>query len=58
MRNIVNPNPKFWNRKRVLLTGHTGFKGAFTLWLKELGAEITGLSLNLILAPIFLINFS
>ena len=47
MRNIVNPNPKFWNRKRVLLTGHTGFKGAWlTLWLKELGAEITGLSLQ------------
>ncbi len=32
--------------KRVLVTGHTGFKGSWlTLWLKELGAEVTGLSL-------------
>ena len=32
--------------KRVLVTGHTGFKGAWlSLWLTELGAEVTGLSL-------------
>lgn len=32
--------------KRVLLTGHTGFKGAWlTLWLERLGAKVTGLSL-------------
>jgi CDP-glucose 4,6-dehydratase len=32
--------------KRVLLTGHTGFKGAWlTLWLEQLGAKVTGLSL-------------
>ncbi len=31
---------------RVLLTGHTGFKGAWlALWLRELGAEVLGLSL-------------
>jgi CDP-glucose 4,6-dehydratase len=32
--------------KRVLITGHTGFKGSWlALWLKELGAEITGVAL-------------
>lgn len=36
----------FWRNKRVLLTGHTGFKGSWlTLWLKMLGAEIVGYSL-------------
>jgi CDP-glucose 4,6-dehydratase len=39
-------NPGFWHGKRVLLTGHTGFKGAWlTQWLHQLGAEVTGLSL-------------
>jgi CDP-glucose 4,6-dehydratase len=38
--------PSFWRGKRVLLTGHTGFKGAWlTLWLHRLGATVTGLSL-------------
>ncbi len=32
-------DPGFWRGRRVLLTGHTGFKGAWTaLWLKRLGA--------------------
>jgi CDP-glucose 4,6-dehydratase len=36
----------FWRGKRVLLTGHTGFKGAWlALWLSRLGAEVTGISL-------------
>lgn len=36
----------FWKNKRVLVTGHTGFKGSWlSLWLKELGAEVTGYSL-------------
>jgi CDP-glucose 4,6-dehydratase len=36
----------FWRGKRVLLTGHTGFKGSWlTLWLHRLGAEVTGISL-------------
>lgn len=36
----------FWRGKRVLLTGHTGFKGAWlTLWLQRLGAEVTALAL-------------
>ncbi len=36
----------FWLGKKVFLTGHTGFKGAwFSLWLKSLGAEVTGFAL-------------
>jgi CDP-glucose 4,6-dehydratase len=39
-------DPEFWRGKRVLLTGHTGFKGAWAaIWLAELGAEVTGLAL-------------
>lgn len=37
---------KFWRGRKVLLTGHTGFKGAWLAFLlKNLGAELTGLSL-------------
>lgn len=36
----------FWRGKRVLLTGHTGFKGAWlAMWLHRLGARVTGVSL-------------
>jgi len=36
----------FWAKRRVLLTGHTGFKGAWAArWLSRLGAEVTGYSL-------------
>jgi CDP-glucose 4,6-dehydratase len=35
----------FWRGRRVLLTGHTGFKGSWlSLWLQSLGAEVTGYS--------------
>jgi CDP-glucose 4,6-dehydratase len=38
-------DPDFWAGRRVLLTGHTGFKGAWlSLWLQSLGARVTGLS--------------
>ena len=37
----------FWNKKRVFITGHTGFKGSWlTLWLKNLNANICGYSLK------------
>src|ERR1700722_6467712 len=37
----------FWRGRRVLLTGHTGFKGAWmSLWLSEMGAEVTGYALS------------
>ncbi len=48
MADLTNslPDPALWSGKRVLLTGHTGFKGAWlTLWLERLGASVTGLSL-------------
>jgi len=36
----------FWRGRRVLLTGHTGFKGSWLyLWLRTLGAEVTGYAL-------------
>ncbi|MDD4005086.1 MAG: CDP-glucose 4,6-dehydratase [Elusimicrobiaceae bacterium] len=36
----------FWKGRRVLITGNTGFKGAWlTFWLAEMGAEVTGFSL-------------
>ena len=39
-------NREFWRGKRVLLTGHTGFKGAWlSRWLARLGADVVGLSL-------------
>jgi CDP-glucose 4,6-dehydratase len=40
------PDPKFWKDRRVLLTGHTGFKGAWlALWLSQMGARVTGYAL-------------
>jgi CDP-glucose 4,6-dehydratase len=42
---LVAIDPDFWMRRRVLVTGHTGFKGAWmTLWLQSLGAEVIGLA--------------
>jgi CDP-glucose 4,6-dehydratase len=43
---MVIINPSFWAGRRVLLTGHTGFKGSWlTLWLLELGAQVWGYAL-------------
>jgi CDP-glucose 4,6-dehydratase len=42
----------FWRGKRVLLTGHTGFKGSWlALWLHRLGAAVTGVSLPPLTTP-------
>ena len=39
-------NPSFWQGKKVLVTGHTGFKGSWlSLWLQAMGAEVTGYAL-------------
>ena len=43
MTNVAN----FWHGKRVLITGHTGFKGGWlALWLQRLGANVTGIALE------------
>lgn len=40
-------NKKFWQGKKVFITGHTGFKGSWLcLWLNSLGAKVTGYSLH------------
>ncbi len=45
MENMVVDHD-FWKNKKVLITGHTGFKGAWlSLWLQSMGAEVFGLSL-------------
>lgn len=44
-------NPSFW-RKRVLVTGHTGFKGSWlSLWLQGAGAEVSGIGLPPAVTP-------
>ncbi|MDR3630592.1 MAG: CDP-glucose 4,6-dehydratase [Desulfocapsaceae bacterium] len=40
------PQKHFWAGRRVLITGHTGFKGSWlALWLHSLGAKVTGIAL-------------
>ncbi len=37
----------FWKNKKVLVTGHTGFKGGWlSLWLQKMGAQVVGVSLE------------
>jgi CDP-glucose 4,6-dehydratase len=50
MNSLTTPkgsvDANFWRGKRVLLTGHTGFKGSWlALWLHRLGADVTGIAL-------------
>lgn len=38
---------QIYNKKKVLITGHTGFKGSWlSIWLKQLGAEVIGVSIE------------
>lgn len=40
-------NIDFWKKRKVFITGHTGFKGSWTtLWLKKMGADVKGYSLK------------
>jgi CDP-glucose 4,6-dehydratase len=42
----VDMKSEFWEKRKVFLTGHTGFKGSWlSLWLQRLGAEVAGYSL-------------
>ena len=44
----VTVDPAFWRERRVLVTGHSGFKGTWlALWLQSLGANVTGFSSGL-----------
>lgn len=46
MESLAVRSREFWRGKRVLVTGHTGFKGSWlTLWLHRLGAHVTGIAL-------------
>lgn len=41
----VDVEAEFWHGRRVLVTGHTGFKGSWlSLWLATMGADVTGVS--------------
>ncbi len=43
----VGVDASFWRDRRVLVTGHTGFKGGWlSLWLARLGARVSGYSLE------------
>ena len=46
------PDAKFWLGKRVLVTGHTGFKGGWlAIWLHRMGAQVSGLSMAPLTSP-------
>ncbi len=46
MPKLDPPTKDFWRGRRVLITGHTGFKGAWlALWLRRRGALLTGYAL-------------
>ncbi|HUN79552.1 MAG TPA: CDP-glucose 4,6-dehydratase [Solirubrobacteraceae bacterium] len=45
-------DPEFWRERRVLITGHTGFKGAWlALWLQSLGARVSGFAVGVPTRP-------
>jgi CDP-glucose 4,6-dehydratase len=49
---VMNLSPGFWQGKRVLLTGHTGFKGSWlALWLTQMGARVHGVALAPDMSP-------
>ncbi|MEO8242904.1 MAG: CDP-glucose 4,6-dehydratase [bacterium] len=49
---VARPDPAFWAGKRVLVTGHTGFKGAWAArMLARLGAKVTGFALDPLPGP-------
>jgi CDP-glucose 4,6-dehydratase len=49
---VVNPSAASWRGRRVLVTGHTGFKGGW-LWmvLRKLGADVHGIERYLAMEP-------
>lgn len=52
MEGVVKLSKSFWKGKKVLITGHTGFKGSWlTLMLSHLGAQVIGYSKNIPTSP-------
>lgn len=48
----AKPGQAFWQDKKVLLTGHTGFKGSWlSIWLRRMGARVSGVSLAPVTSP-------
>ena len=46
-RFLSKPKKSFWDSKKVLITGHTGFKGSWlSLWLLQMNAQVSGISLK------------
>jgi len=49
---IGMPDAVFWKGKKVLVTGHTGFKGGWlVIWLHRMGAQVSGLSMPPLTSP-------
>jgi len=47
MNILKQTHPEFWRARKVLITGHTGFKGSWlSLWLQSMGAELRGIALE------------
>jgi len=48
----MKENLKIFKNKKILITGHTGFKGSWlSLWFKSLGADVMGVSLDIPTKP-------
>ena len=46
LENVEMIDKSFWQNRKVLITGHSGFKGSWlSFWLKNLGAKVFGISL-------------
>ena len=51
-KNLENNYKKIFKGKKVLITGHTGFKGSWlSLWMYLLGAKVMGISKNIPTKP-------
>lgn len=52
-------NTDFWKGKRVLVTGHTGFKGGWlSAWLTLAGADVFGYALDIPTIPSFFVDYN
>jgi len=57
LESLVMVDPAVWRGKRVLVTGHTGFKGGWlSVWLASMGAEVAGYALDPPTDPSFFVS--